>query len=191
MYLYFFERIVRAAVADAGGPADFAIPYWNYDLAYPGNTIPKAFRTPSLPDGTANPLFLPAPRRTAGLMSGGQLDKSITSPAHALSEMNFTTPITGFGGGKVGPQHFGNFADTGYGRARVDSAQRDPCRDRRQARRSLPGWPDGRSELRSTRSDLLAAPREHRPSVERLDRIWRRSWRPVGGLVEQRSVRLP
>src|ERR687896_2285569 len=27
MYLYFFERIVRAAVAEAGGPEDFALPY--------------------------------------------------------------------------------------------------------------------------------------------------------------------
>ena len=40
MYLYFFERIVRAAVVAAGGPADFAIPYWNYDKPFPGNTIP-------------------------------------------------------------------------------------------------------------------------------------------------------
>ena len=40
MYLYFFERIVRAAVVEAGGPADFALPYWNYDKPFPGNTIP-------------------------------------------------------------------------------------------------------------------------------------------------------
>jgi hypothetical protein len=43
MYLYFFERIVRAAVLAAGGPADFAIPYWNYDKPFPGNTIPIGF----------------------------------------------------------------------------------------------------------------------------------------------------
>src|SRR5580704_386191 len=36
MYVYYFERIVRKAVEDAGGPADFAIPYWNYDLPFPG-----------------------------------------------------------------------------------------------------------------------------------------------------------
>lgn len=114
MYLYFFERIVRAAVKEAGGPDDFAIPYWNYDLPFPGNTIPPAFRTePTLPDGTANPLFLPPPRRPAGLMNGGQLDPTLTSPQAALDETRFTTPVTGFGGGRLGPQHFGDFADTG------------------------------------------------------------------------------
>jgi Common central domain of tyrosinase len=35
MYLYFFERIVRKAVLDAGGPADFALMYWNYDRPFP------------------------------------------------------------------------------------------------------------------------------------------------------------
>ena len=113
MYLYFFERIVRAAVVAAGGPADFAIPYWNYDEPTPGNTIPIGFRTQTLPDGTPNPLFLPFPRRNSGLMAGGQLDPGVTSPANALSQTEFTSPTMGFGGGMVGPQHFGNFANTG------------------------------------------------------------------------------
>ena len=113
MYLHFFERIVRAAVIAAGGPADFAVPYWNYDKPFPGNTIPIALRTQTLPDGTANPLFLPPPRRRASLMNGGQLDPSVTSPANALNQTDFTSPAMGFGGGKVGPQHFGNFSNTG------------------------------------------------------------------------------
>ena len=58
MYLYFFERIVRAAVRAAGGPADFALPYWNYNLLSPGNTIPPARRAPTLPDSTPNQLYL-------------------------------------------------------------------------------------------------------------------------------------
>ena len=37
----------------------------------------------------------------------------MTSPANALSQTDFTSPAMGFGGGKVGPQHFGNFANTG------------------------------------------------------------------------------
>ena len=113
MYLYFFERIVRAAVVAEGGPADFALPYWNYDKPFPGNTIPLGFRMPALPDGTLNPLFLAAPKRRASLMSGGQLDPSVTSPANALAQTDFTSATMGFGGGKVGPQHFGDFADTG------------------------------------------------------------------------------
>jgi Common central domain of tyrosinase/Polyphenol oxidase middle domain len=113
MYLYFFERIVRAAVVEAGGPADWALPYWNYDQPFPANTLPRGFREPTLPDGTANPLFLAAPRRAAGVANGGQLPSSVTSPAAALAETSFTSPTMGFGGGKVGPQHFGDFADTG------------------------------------------------------------------------------
>src|SRR5215210_5130187 len=85
MYLYYFERIVRKAVVDAGGPADFALPYWNYDRPFPGNTLPPAFRAPTLPDGTSNPLFIAAPRRSAALMAGGQLPATATSPAAALA----------------------------------------------------------------------------------------------------------
>jgi hypothetical protein len=113
MYLYFFERIVRAAVLAAGGPADFALPYWNYEKPFPGNTIPIALRTQTLPDNSPNPLFLAPPRRRASLMNGGQLDPSVTSTVNAMNQTNFTSPAVGFGGGKVGPQHFGNFANTG------------------------------------------------------------------------------
>ena len=109
MYLYYFERIVRKAVGDAGGPADFALPYWNYDKPFPGNTLPPAFRTPTLPDGTANPLFVPSPQRRAGLVSGGQVPGTVTSSTNAMSMMNFSSPplLPSFGGGRVGPAHFG------------------------------------------------------------------------------------
>ena len=46
MYLYYFERIVRAAALAAGAPDDWALPYWNYDRAFPANTLPPAFRAP-------------------------------------------------------------------------------------------------------------------------------------------------
>jgi hypothetical protein len=109
MYLYFFERIVRQAVTDAGGPADFALPYWNYDTAFPGNTLPPAFRAATLPDGTTNPLFVPSPQRSAALMSGGQVPATATSSANAMSTTNFSSPpmLPSFGGGRVGPAHFG------------------------------------------------------------------------------------
>lgn len=106
MYLYFFERIVRAVVLESGGPSDFALPYWNYNKPYPGNTIPQAFREPTLPDGTPNPLCLAAPQRSASYMAGGQFDPSVTSPAVALADTDFTSgggTGNGFGGGKAGP----------------------------------------------------------------------------------------
>jgi tyrosinase-like protein/polyphenol oxidase-like protein len=109
MYLYYFERIVRQAVVDAGGPADFALLYWNYDRPFPGNTVPPAFRAPALPDGTANPLYVPPPRRSAALMSGGQVPATATSSVTAMSLTNFSAPplLPSFGGGRVGPAHFG------------------------------------------------------------------------------------
>jgi hypothetical protein len=110
MYLYFFERIVRKAVLDAGGPVDFALPYWNYDRPFTGNSLPPAFRTPTLPDGTANPLFVPSPGRDATLMAGGQVPPTATTSTLALSLTNFSAAVglPSFGGGSVGPAHFGN-----------------------------------------------------------------------------------
>ena len=108
MYLYFFERIVRAAVTAAGGPADFALPYWNYNLPSPGNTIPPAWRAPTLPDSTPNPLYLAPPLRASSYMAGAAFDPSVTSPAVALADTVFatTTGANSFGSGKVGPVHF-------------------------------------------------------------------------------------
>ena len=109
MYLYYFERIVRQAVLDAGGPTDFALPYWNYDRPFPGNTLPPAFRTPTLPDGSANPLFVASPRRSAALMAGGQVPATATTSEAAMALTNFSSQFTApsFGGGRVGPAHFG------------------------------------------------------------------------------------
>ena len=110
MYLYFFERIVRKAVLDAGGPVDFALPYWNYDEPFPGNTLPPAFRRPTLPDGTANPLFVPPPERDVTLMNGGQVPPTATTSTLAMARTNFSAPpgSPSFGGGRVAPAHFGN-----------------------------------------------------------------------------------
>lgn len=57
-YLAAFEQIVAAAVVDAGGPADWALPYWNYSDSTRPEVLrmPDAFRTATLPDGSANPL---------------------------------------------------------------------------------------------------------------------------------------
>jgi hypothetical protein len=109
MYLYYFERILRNAVLDADGPADFALPYWNYDRPFPGNTLPPAFRMPTLPDGSANPLFIASPGRRAALMAGGQVPATATTSAAAMALTNFSSAFTApsFGGGRVGPAHFG------------------------------------------------------------------------------------
>src|SRR5580704_7831943 len=58
-YLIAFEAVVRAAVVAAHGPADWALPYWNY-FKPNQDRLPPAFRSPDWPDGRGdNPLFVP------------------------------------------------------------------------------------------------------------------------------------
>jgi hypothetical protein len=68
MYLYWFERIVRAIVVQQGGPSDWALPFWNYSLGPPGDALPPAFRQPAWDPGTGsgpNPLYTAQRRRVA------------------------------------------------------------------------------------------------------------------------------
>jgi tyrosinase len=100
MYLYYFERIVRAQVVTNGGPQDWALPYWNYDGGGPENTLPTAFRNPNRQDGSTNPLYVA--QRNPGINAGAGLPSSITSPAFALSRPIFTGTAE-FGGGITSP----------------------------------------------------------------------------------------
>ena len=109
MYLFFFERIVRAAVKQNGGPADFALPYWNWQRPFPGNTLPLPFRVATLPDGSPNPLYLPT-RRSTAMMEGFQLGPNVVSTTSAMTTTSFSAPAqvskTSFGGGVVPPAQF-------------------------------------------------------------------------------------
>jgi hypothetical protein len=112
-YLYQFERIVRSFVVAAGGPADWALPYWNYE-AQGANSLPRVFRAKTLPDGSANPLFVA--KRNGGtaavsINNGATIPSSVTSSAVAAASTTFTTPAAsvpvGFGGPKTAFAHFG------------------------------------------------------------------------------------
>jgi hypothetical protein len=123
MYLYFFEQIVRDAIAEAGGdPTGWALPYWNYSDGPqpPVNTLPLAFRAPELPDGAANPLYLPHPLRNdgtdprvpldAGINDGGELPAFYLDYRQAFGYPNFAyppAPDPGFGGPRTGFSHGG------------------------------------------------------------------------------------
>jgi len=108
MYLYQFERILRAEVVAGGGPATWALPYWNYEGAGSSNQLPPAFRQSTLPDGTPNPLRV---SRRSGINTGLGLPPSVTSSAAAAAKTFFTTPSggapVGFGGPQTGFAHFG------------------------------------------------------------------------------------
>lgn len=108
MYLAQFELIVRRAVVEAGGPGDWTLPYWDYSGAPPANSLPPAFRAATLPDGTANPLFVT--QRRASVNSGTGLPPTVTSSTDAMAATVFQSPSVGppgFGGPRTGFAHFG------------------------------------------------------------------------------------
>ena len=100
MYLHYFERIVRAEVIAQGGPNDWALPFWDYSVSGQA-ALPPAFRQTTLPDGSANPLFVT--QRSGGVNSGAQLPPNATNSAAAMAATDF---VPSFGGGITSPQHF-------------------------------------------------------------------------------------
>ncbi len=104
MFLYYFEKIVRAAVVDGGGPADWALPYWNYGLGGERAKLPLAFRQPQLANGEDNPLYVA--ERAEGMNSGeGFIPPRAASPAKALALPAFIGKAE-FGGDRTAPAQF-------------------------------------------------------------------------------------
>ncbi|MCL9759802.1 tyrosinase family protein [Frankia sp. AiPa1] len=107
-YLLAFEQIIRAAVVKLGGPADWALPYWDYFR--PGqNTLPPAFARPDWPDGGDNPLFV---RPRFGPAGDGTVNVPLDKVnVRALNERAFTGVSNGgspgFGGVDTGFAHSG------------------------------------------------------------------------------------
>ena len=108
-YLLAFEANIRAAVVKLGGPADWALPYWNYFKADEQN-LPPAFASPDWPDGTGNnPLFVPQ-------RYGPNNDGNVFIPLDqvnldAMTDPDFTGVASGgdpgFGGVDTGFSHGG------------------------------------------------------------------------------------
>jgi tyrosinase len=102
MYLYFFDRILRAA---AGDP-NLVLPYWNWtDPAQ--RTLPLPFRQPG--DAT-NPLFIASPGRPAALNAGtASLSAGTVDDSGAFADTHFETggvSGNGFGGQTSTPMQF-------------------------------------------------------------------------------------
>jgi hypothetical protein len=94
MYLYFFERILRAA----SGDPNLALPYWDYSNPAQ-RSLPIAFRQPA---DASNPLYVA--QRGPGINQGDSLPASAVSPSTAFALVNFSPPRgsgPSFGGGRV------------------------------------------------------------------------------------------
>ncbi|VIO71080.1 tyrosinase family protein [Bradyrhizobium ivorense] len=113
-YLAAFEAILLDAIVKKGGPADWALPYWNYDPTKP-NTLkfPAAFAPELLDDGSKNPLWVKERygRRGNGVISIRPSDVPV-SPLWQEPEF-FNEPQdlpTSFGGTRTAFSHGGRGA---------------------------------------------------------------------------------
>lgn len=79
MYLYWFERIVRAA----SGNSSFALPYWGYTPKGARN-LPSMFRIPA---NSSNPLY--DGTRNFASNNGDPMPDSLVDPGFALAELAF------------------------------------------------------------------------------------------------------
>jgi tyrosinase len=108
-YLTAFEAVVRDAVVKLNGPADWALPYWNY-FKPNQDGLPRAFASPDWPDGTGdNPLFVP---QRYGPNNDGNVSVPISMVnLNELGDPNFTGDPNGgspgFGGVDTGFSHGG------------------------------------------------------------------------------------
>jgi Common central domain of tyrosinase/Polyphenol oxidase middle domain len=94
MYIYWFERILRAA----SGDPDLALPYWKWTDQ---RRLPRPFREPA--DASTNPLYT---SQRAPLLNDGsrQLQSSTVSTTKSMDFPNFSSPPgddQSFGGQRV------------------------------------------------------------------------------------------
>jgi tyrosinase len=104
-YLLGLEAVVRSHIVAAGGPSDWALPYWNY-FDPNENKLPPAFASATWPDGGANPLFTTA---RYGPNGDGEVYVELSEVNEdALNLHNFvgtTRAAPGFGGVDTGFSH--------------------------------------------------------------------------------------
>jgi tyrosinase len=99
-----FEANIRAAVVQLGGPADWALPYWNY-FKSGQSALPVEFASPDWPDPGANPLFVKQ-------RYGPRNDSNVFVPLGLVNLQALDDPdFTGVAGG--GSPGFGGI-DTGF-----------------------------------------------------------------------------
>jgi tyrosinase len=106
MYIYYFERIVRAAAGALTNGIDFALPYWDYAGAG-RRKLPERFRLPA--DPSTNALYIA--ERDGDINNGASLVPQVVSNSAAflLTRFNATPsfpPTRCFGGETAGPVHF-------------------------------------------------------------------------------------
>jgi tyrosinase len=160
MYLTYFERMVAAIVAQLNGPADWALPYWNYsDSNNPdARRLPPAFRDENLPDGSPNPLYVK--ERDAG-NAGEEVATPRMVSLKCLTESDFEADPMGGSSGFGGPGPDPNHDDAG----RIGSLEGTPHGSMHNA---VGGW---MGEFFTAGLDPIFW--LHHSNIDRLWQVWR------------------
>jgi tyrosinase len=156
-YLHTFEDIVLDAIKSLGGPADWALPYWNYSNSNDPNAvkIPDAFLAKTLDDGSANPLYVK-------FRYGKAVDAADVELTDRISESQFTGTDSGPSLGVGGPDT--TFSLSGSQEGLVEAAPHDPVH----------GEVGGRNGLMSYTSSAGLDPIFwlHHANIDRLWEVW-------------------
>jgi tyrosinase len=109
-YLACFEEIIAATVVQLGGPAGWALPYWNYSSTTVRNAraLPAAFLNQTNPDGSANPLWLQGRNMTNADHLLPTRHVSLEALLHAPFDGATDGGDPGFGGPDTPFNHSGN-----------------------------------------------------------------------------------
>lgn len=89
-YLMAIEKQLRVDIVAQGGPATWALPYWDYLGSREQASIPPAFTAPKLPDGSNNPLVVK--QRYGPRGDGVIIVPTATSIPVQPSKSHFATP---------------------------------------------------------------------------------------------------
>jgi tyrosinase len=107
-YLACFEEIVAGAVVQAGGPAGWALPYWNYSDPSPhARQLPAALVNQLDDHGNPNPLWVPGRSMSTSSASLPATHVDLDALKHSPFDGTASGGDPGFGGVKTGFSHFG------------------------------------------------------------------------------------
>lgn len=167
-YLLSLEATVRDAVVKLGGPADWALPYWNY-FGSGQSGLPPAFGSPDWPDGANNPLYV---EQRYGPNNDGNVFVPVDDiNLNALQDPDFTGSANG------GSPGFGG-VDTGFSHGgRVHGGLETQPHDYVHG---LVGGGDPQTGLPGLMSDPDTAGLDpifwlHHANIDRLWEVWRRN----------------
>ncbi len=112
-YLIALEAQIREVILQMGGPAHWALPYWNYFGPAQEYQIPPAFTEQTLPDGSPNPLYVKArygPNNTGDVFIPIPPIEQECQRNTIYTGSNPSTPFPGYGGPPTGFSHYGRLS---------------------------------------------------------------------------------